>query len=288
MPGLTRRRALAALAAAAAWAGTAPVAGARPFDDVKESGVLRIAIYRDNAPFSDEVDGKLVGIDVDLARAVAAKIGVTPEVRLIDASENVDGDMRLTLWRGDLAGSALADLMLHVPADKQLEIRNEQVFFTVPYVEQRLAVAYKTDTFEGGFQGVSDLEGRTIAVEGTGPADLLIQFAENGRFRTGAHHFRTFADAAKAFFDGEADVLSGSKAAVEGAIAARKADGYEVRDLTAQGPIRPRWELCGAVRSNSRDLGYAIGEAMTGLIASGEMKTLFAAHGVSFAAPQGY
>lgn len=72
---VSRRAALAAFAAAMA----APAALARPFDEVEASGVLRVALYRGNAPFSDDAGGKPVGIDVDLAGKIADKLGVKPD-----------------------------------------------------------------------------------------------------------------------------------------------------------------------------------------------------------------
>jgi polar amino acid transport system substrate-binding protein len=281
---ISRRAALAAMLAVSA----AGPAIARPFDDVTNSGVLRVALYRDNAPFSDDPDGAPVGIDVDLAKAIAGKLGVRPEIRIVEASENVDGDFRLNLWRGDFAGTPLADLMLNVPADKMLAVRNEQVFLTAPYVEQRLSIAYRRGSVEGGFQDVQDVQGRAVAVEGTSPADALIGFANGGIYSDSIRHHRNFAEAAKAFLGGEADFLAGSRAAIEGALRASGAGDVEIKDLAGTGLIKPRWELCGAVRSDSRDLAYRVGEAIAAMTGGGEMKALFAAHGVSFAAPAGY
>ena len=282
--GATRRDLLALLGAAA----LAGAASARPLDDVVQSGVLRVALYRENAPFSDNSDKGPVGIDVDLAKRIAAEIGVKAEIRIVEASENVDGDFRLNLWRGDLAGTGLADLMLSVPADKKLEIRNEQVFFTPPYARQQLSIAYRKGTVEGGFQDLQDIEGRTIALEGTSPADALIALANGGVFRDSAKHFRTFDEAAEDFVAGRSDFLGGSRSAIENAVWKAMAVDVEIKDLAGTGLIRPQWELCGAVRSDSRDLGYRVGEAIAAIAARGETKAIFAAHGASFAPPSGY
>lgn len=279
-----RRLVLTALAGATALA-AAPVF-ARPLDDVMSSGVLRVALYRDNAPFSDDPDGKPVGIDVDIAKKVAEKLGLKPEIRIVEAAENLDGDFRLNIWRGDLAGSVLADLMLNVPSDKLLQLRNEFVFFTVPYVEQRLAIAYRPGTVEGGFQDLQDIAGKAVAVEGTSPVDALIGFANGGALRDAIQHHRTFAEAAEAFRSKEADFLAGSRAAIETSLAGL--GDVDVKDLAGSNLVKARWELCGAVRSDSRDLGYRIGETLTEMSANGEMKTIFAAHGASFTPPAGY
>lgn len=290
MPRLTTRREAVALVLGAATLAALPAA-ARPFDEVKSSGVLRVALYRDNAPFSDDPGGKPVGIDVDLARMIAEKLGLSADVRIVEASENVDGDFRLNLWRGDFAGSALADLMLNVPADKMLALRNEQVFFTSPYVEQRLAIAYREGSVEGGFQDFQDIDGKTVAVEGTSPVDALLGFANGGAYRDSIRHFRNFAEAASAYLAGETDFLAGSRVAIEAVLAAApapKREGVAIKDLVAAGVVKTRWELCGAVRSDSRDLAYQVGDAIAALTAQGRVKDAFAAHGASFNPPAGY
>jgi len=281
-----RRLVLGALAGLVAVAATPTFA--RPLDEVTSSGVLRFALYRDNAPFSDEVDGRPVGIDVDVARKIAEAIGVKPEIRIVEASENVDGDFRLNLWRGDLAGSALADVMLNVPSDKMLQLRNDMVFFTAPYVEQRLAIAYRRGAVEGGFQDLQDIAGRTVAVEGTSPVDALIGFANAGSLRDAIQHHRNFAEAATAFRTRQADFLAGSRAAIEAALKGDASGEIELKDLAGSGLVKPRWELCGAVRTDSRDLAYRIGEAMAAMAAGGQMKEIFAAYGATFTPPAGY
>ncbi|MET0216600.1 MAG: hypothetical protein ABW205_01550 [Burkholderiales bacterium] len=62
-------------------------------ETVQTKGVLRVAVYRSFAPFSDG------GIDVDLAKALAAKLGVKPDVAAFDAGEEVSDDLRNMVGR---------------------------------------------------------------------------------------------------------------------------------------------------------------------------------------------
>jgi L-cystine transport system substrate-binding protein len=62
---------LLALAALLAWP-----AGAASLQEVRERGQLRVAIYTEFAPFSDQ--GR--GIDVEVAQALARKLGVAAEL----------------------------------------------------------------------------------------------------------------------------------------------------------------------------------------------------------------
>lgn len=268
---------------------TCAAASARPLDEVVASGTLRVAVYDDNAPFSDAGQGSPRGIDVDLAKAIAEALKVRLDLRLVDAGENVDGDLRLNLWRGDLAGSALVDLMLHVPNDRLLALRNEQIFLTPPYVDQRLAFAYRTDKL-AAFETLADIGDHAVAAEGASAADILVLTAEGGRFRANLRHFKDFDAAAKAYLAGETPLLTGTRAAIEAALFAAKApmDVNRVTEVQGPGPIKTAWDLGGAVRTDSRDLAYAVGEAMTALRAQGHLKTIWGSYGVTYKEPGGY
>jgi polar amino acid transport system substrate-binding protein len=253
----TRRRVLAVLLAATCLTAGAP-AIARPLDEVTASGVLRVAVYGDNVPFSGEGAAGPRGIDVDIARAIADRLKLRLDLRVVDAGETVDGDFRLNLWRGDLAGSPLADLMLHVPHDRVLATRN--------------------------------LEGHAVAVEGMSGSDSIVMNAEGGRYRASVKHYRSFDEAAKAYLAGEAPILAGTRAGIEAAIAAAGASRGDnpVVEVPMPGIVRTRWDLGGAVRSDSRDLAYAVGDALSALAAEGRLKAICDAYGVTYAAPQGY
>lgn len=290
MPNRTIMRAMLASCALLASASLVAPASARPFDEVVADGTLRVAVYDDNAPFSSLEGGKPKGIDVDLAEAIANQLKLKLDLRVVDASENVDGDMRLNLWRGDLAGTTLADLMLHVPNDKLLALRNEQVFMTRPYYDQRIAFAWRRSGAMPSFDSLDEIEDREVAVEGASASDLVLMMAENGRYRKNLRHFPNFDKAGKAFIAGEAPILGGTRAGVESVChaAALPTEDCQIAELTLGGMVKTHWELAGAVRSDSRDLGYAVGEAISALEKSGSLKAIFAEHGVTFAPPKGY
>ena len=262
-------------------------AGARPLDDVVASGTLRVAVYSDNKPFSALVNGKPAGIDVDLAEAIARKLKVGLDLRVVEAGEDVDGDFRLNLWKGDLAGTPLADLMLHVPSDRQLALRNEQIFLTAPYFEQHIAFAYRKSEIDG-LQSLSDTEGHPIAAEAGGSADMLILLAEGGRYRDNVKHFRDFATAAAAFVTKQTPILAGTRAEIQAALHDAKIspDDAPSVEIKAVGMMRNSWELAGATRSDSRDLAYAAGNAISELAKSGELKAICEKYGVVFAPPK--
>lgn len=278
---------LSRLLAGAAFVLSAGVAGARPLDDVKKSGFLRVAVYGENRPFSElDKDNKPVGIDVDLARAIAEQLKVRADIVVYQASENMDGDFRLNLWKGDLAGSPLADLMLQVPNDRALMVRNDQVFFTSPYFMQHLAYAYQKEKVER-FESLNDIGTSKVAVEGTSSSDLALMTALGGRFRPNATHFASFSKAAEAFKAGETPILAGTEAQIDNAFfdykISKEDDAIIVPSI--MGPIKNHWELAGAVHSNSRDLGYAIGDILTAMVKDGRLKAICDKYGVKFTPP---
>jgi ABC-type amino acid transport substrate-binding protein len=82
----------------------------------RQRGRLRIAVYNDFLPFSKA--GK--GIDVELARAIAGKLGLAAEVVGFNADEDMNDDLRNMVWKGHYLGTQPADLMMHVPVDTHL------------------------------------------------------------------------------------------------------------------------------------------------------------------------
>ena len=260
---------------------------ARPLDDVVASGTIRIALYTDNSPWSDKAkDGTPVGIDVDLAQAIAAQLKVKPDLHFYDASEDMGGDFRLNLWKGDLVGSPLSDLMLQVPNDRALSERDDQVVLTSPYFMQHLAFAYDKDKV-GKLDALTDIGQFKVAVEGTSASDLAFMTALGGRYRPNATHFLNFEKAVAAYKDKQVPIIAGTEAQIQ---AAFHDDGISASDNpllipALMGPVKNHWELAGAVRGNSWDLGYAVGDIITAMVKDGRLQAICAKYGVTFTPP---
>ena len=99
---------------------------------VQQSGSLKVAVYNEFAPFSD----KGSGIDIDIAEALAKKLGLKLSLLPFPAGENLNDDLRNMVWKGHYLGYGPADVMLHVPVDKKLMADNDKVeIFAPSYVE---------------------------------------------------------------------------------------------------------------------------------------------------------
>ena len=85
---------------------SATALNARPLDDVIETNYLRVFVYEDFAPYSyKDENKKMVGIDVEIARRLAEKLGVELRLFVRGADESVDDDLaqqcveRALSWR---------------------------------------------------------------------------------------------------------------------------------------------------------------------------------------------
>jgi len=256
---------------------------ARPLDEVKASNLLRVVAYDDNKPFSWTDGGVAKGIDVDLGRALARKLGVEAEIILRMQGEKVDDDLRANVWRGPLTGGAVGDVMLHVPIDKELIIRNKEAVIGNPYFEERVAIAIDPAR-TGDNPSFEVFKRERITVQLGTVADYFLMFAESGALRPNIDHCVRPAEGLKSFIDGKVAAIMGVRSSLEGMLheAGRKAPFAEP---AMPGIVRARWTVGMAVKENSRDLHYAIGNAIAELQQTGDMARIFGAYGVTYRVP---
>ena len=99
----------------------------RSYDSIVESGVLKVALYQDFAPYSFQQDGKSRGVDYEVAEALAAGLGLRLEVIWAPPGEKLDDDLRDYIWRGHyLRPHELADVMLRVPYDREFSYKSNE------------------------------------------------------------------------------------------------------------------------------------------------------------------
>ena len=89
---------LLAVLISALWLCCQPVqAQVRNYDEMIAAGELKVAVYKDFAPYSFERAGKPQGVDVELAEALAKALGVRLTLVWAPAGEKLDDDLRLHL-----------------------------------------------------------------------------------------------------------------------------------------------------------------------------------------------
>lgn len=283
MSAFSRRRLLAGLAATATpLALRIRPASARPLDEVVERGYLRVAVYRDFPPFSFRRDGKLVGIDVDLAGRIAEKLGVRLDVFEQTAGETVADDLRVAVWRGSLFGTESADVMMHIPYDQEFGLRNPEAVLFSPYHHEVFALARNPSRVRSAM--LATLPDEPIAVEVDSVPDFFLLGMQGGRLRERIVHCPTPEAAVEKLVGGEASAVLGPLSQLQAALGARVED-FPVTVVALPGMMTSNWNIGMATKENSRDLAYAIGDAVAALTEDGSMAAIFQRYGATHTPP---
>ncbi|MDD2664760.1 MAG: transporter substrate-binding domain-containing protein [Dechloromonas sp.] len=263
----------------------APLAAALPAQAdglaaVRERGRLRIAVYNDFPPYS-MAGGK--GIDADLGRAIAARLGLAPEVVGYNADEDMNDDLRNMVWKGHYLGTPPADVMLHVPVDEHLAKANDKVRIFGAYHRETLALArnpQRVPALSGSAAVALEIFTREkVGVETATLADSFLLGVMNGRLRDNVVHFKTVADAANGLADGRVAAVLAPRAELEAAL--RGKEGFvlerpQLAELKIEG-----WPLGMAVKVEDAELAEAIARALAELKEDGTLAGIFRKHGIS-------
>ncbi|MDP2263102.1 MAG: transporter substrate-binding domain-containing protein [Hydrogenophaga sp.] len=286
--GVTRRRALSWLAPALAGACLPAYAQTELTDlaRIRASGMLKVALYKDNAPFSDGPASDFRGIDVALAEALARQMQLKLSILPFDAGENMNDDLRNMVWRGHYLGYGPADVMLQVPVDKYLMQQNRQVMVLAPYMRQHLVLMHDTQVVADVRQP-EDLKGVTLAVErGAGSASAVLGYA-GGLLRNQVNIYNTGPLAAQAVVNGKAGGAYVTRAQAESVLhRAQAAPGrYLLTPLVLTALPDKGWPVGMAIKNEHKELGQALENALQALRNSGELLAIFRQQGLTLTAP---
>lgn len=279
------RRAFLSSAAAAALVGYisgGQAAKAAPLGKIREVGVLRVAVYKDNRPWSWRKDGKLTGIDVDLAQALAKGLGVRADIAELVADESADDDLRNGVWKGGLLGFQPADIMLHVPFDRTFAARNDQVAIIAPYYRESFQFAAVKGEIDVNAPP-TQYRGKRLAVEIDSIPDFYLIGTFGGILARDVVHFPGGTEAVTALTDGRADGALASRAQIEAVLHDSGATNIVRRTSPLPAFTSAGWDIGMAVKENSRNLGDAIETILADMTQSGALKAIFESHGVAYA-----
>lgn len=120
-------------------------------DQVKQRGTLRIGLEGTFPPFNSKApSGELVGYDVDIAKAVAAKLGVKPE-------------FVTTEWSGIIAGLQAGKFDVIVNQVGITDARKQTLDFSPPYTYSAAQLIQRKDDTRQ-FTSLEDLKGKKLGV----------------------------------------------------------------------------------------------------------------------------
>lgn len=284
---INRRQMVAALLPLLA--GVAPAQAQTDLTDlarIRASGVLKVAVYKDNPPFSDGPVTDMGGLDVALAGALARQMNLKLSLLPFDAGENMGDDLRNMVWRGHYLGYGPADVMLQVPVDKYLMQQNPQVLIFAPYMRQSLVLVHDTRRV-ADVSVPEDLKGLPLAVErGAGAASSLMGYG-GGLLRNQVSIYNTGTQAAQAVLEGKAAGAYVTRAQAESVLSLAKAQPglYKFATLALSGLPDKGWPVGIAIKKPYKDLGQALEVALQALRDSGELLKIFQQQGMTLTAP---
>lgn len=255
-------------------------------EKIRARGTLKVAVYKDNAPFSSGTANDMNGLDIALAEALARQLKLKLALLPFDAGENMNDDLRNMVWKGHYLGYGPADVMLNVPVDKYLIQQNRQVTIFSPYMRQ-VPVLFHDVRKLAQINDPGDLKDHKLAAErGTGAASALIGH-HNGMLSSQVTLFSSGVDAALAVLVGQVDAAYVLRSQAEAAAAESKSGSSQflISELSLTGLPQNGWPLGMAIKSSYKDLGQALDVAMKELRDNGELLAMFKSRGMTLTAP---
>jgi len=273
----------------------------RSYDDIIESNEIVIAVYSDFQPFSYKEDSKAKGIDIDLAQAIAKQLGVKLRLRWMTADENVDDDLRNNLWKGHYLKKTVADLMLRVPYDRDYsltrddigELVHQHVHMFSPYHTESWRIIYNNKKIES-VETISLFQYHDIGVEIDSVPQFYLSSAFRGRIRDHTKQFLSIKGAIEAMAAGEVDAAMGLSSQIDyfkNDIADRNStsmSNYVLAENSFPMLGNQQWDIGMAVKSDYRQLGYAIADIVEAMVIQGKMENIFAKYQVFYKTPDFY
>ncbi|HXH02439.1 MAG TPA: transporter substrate-binding domain-containing protein [Candidatus Competibacteraceae bacterium] len=262
---------------------TTGTARAGALDEIREKGVLRVAVYQDFAPYSYQEGGRYKGLDVDLARALAERLGVGLALMPITADESVEDDLRNAVWRGHYLGGGTADVMMHVPVDPRFAARNERVRIFAPYYQERIAIAHR----QAEIADVASLEvfaEHKVGVELESVADRYLITTRGGALRANVVHFRSVDQACQALRQGQVPALMAQRAQLEHCVGAA-AQEFAISAVPEPNVVLFTWSVGLAVKADAEDLRQALEAAFEQVRQQGRLQSIFDGNGLRYQPP---
>jgi ABC-type amino acid transport substrate-binding protein len=257
-------------------------AQARTYDDILASGVLTVALYENFPPYSYlDAEGAATGIDVDVASAVAASLGLTPQWLWISAGETVEDDMRNAIWRGHIITREKADILMRVPYDKKFSnardgyglARNELVVMFGPYHQERwMVLRDKNKTKDIRTMAVFQYE--KLAVEIDSLPSFFLGAEYGGRLRPNLIHTASIFDGVDMLKKGEVAAVVGMQSQLLWRLDSDDAR-YDISHDGLSGMSVKPWDIGMAVHVENRQLAYAIEDVVDKLAQRQGLRSIF-------------
>ena len=266
---------------------------AKSYDDIIDAGVITIAVYDNFPPYSFMNGDAPSGIDIDVGKAIADGLGVKAEFMWINADENLEDDLRQAVWKGHIISRQKADLMLRVPYDRKFSYgidgyglpRNEMVVMFGPYHREKWALLKNTEK-TNGIDTLAIFQYEKIAVEVDSLPDTFLGSTIGGRLRKNLVHTMTTFDGVDLLEKGDVAAVAGMQSQLEWAHPAN--DQYTINATGLAAMSIKAWDIGMAVKTDYRQLAYAVEGITEPMIKDGRMQSIFEQYGVTYTIPDLY
>ena len=225
-------------------------AAASTLEEVKERGTVIAGVRFDSPPYGSVDDaGKNIGFDIDMAKEVAARLGVDLEF------VQVTGKTRIPMLE-----SGKIDML--VAATTHTRKRDAVVDFTIAYFTDGQKIMVKNDS---GIRGVDDIGTKTVAtVQGTTVEERIRVLAPDARILV----YQEWPQAFLAAKQGLADVVT-SSVLILGKFA-NEDPSFEI-----VGPFLSVEPIAIGVRENDSDWRDALNAALQDMARDGAYQAIF-------------
>ena len=242
-------------ASSAAASGEASASAAAGDMTLVTDGKLTIATSPDYPPFENLVDGEYVGLDIEIAKAVAAELGLEPEFKTLQFDAIIPA----------IAAGGQADMGISgFSVDPE---RAKEIDFSSPYYidDQAIAVMKGGDITSDNADEALNSKDIKIAVQSGTTGEAYVQ--ENYPDAT-AQPYGNSTDAFAAMQSGQADAVCTNKAVVDNMLA----DAY--KDAEVVKSIATGEEYAIVISQDNKALTEAVNAALAKLQGDGTIDQL--------------
>lgn len=253
---------------------------------IKQAGAMEIAVYRDFPPWSySSDDGGLTGIDVEIGKALAERLGVSFSPRVFTADETMGDDIRNQVWKGHYLGGGVADAMLHVGMAEPFQRANDQATFVAPYYNETMGFAYNAKSLGSEVDSPLALKGKKIGVQLDSLGDYFLTSAFQGQLRNDVEHFDSVPAAMKALSSGDVSAVMAPVGELSGAVKILGERDVTLRTVELTGIYQTNWDVGVAIEAGNPDLAAALRKHMQAMRDDGTLQSIFQDYGVPYRAP---
>ncbi|MDO8879608.1 MAG: MetQ/NlpA family ABC transporter substrate-binding protein [Coriobacteriia bacterium] len=228
---------------------------------IKDSGKLRVGVKADvpNFGLMDAATGEFEGMEIDLAYALAERIGLT--------ADDVTFEAVTAKTRGPLLDNGQIDVVIATFTIKPERL--EQWNFSDTYYQDEVGLLVKKDS---GIEGLADLDGKTVGVaQGATTRDAVQVEADAAGITVEFLEFASYPEINAALESGRVDAFSVDKSILSGYVTDGSvilSDGFSPQDYGI------------ASKLGTDELRDFINEMLVDMQGNGEMDTLLAKWGL--------